>query len=351
MASAPREGFVKQLERTFGRKLDGKHTGRPKQAAGAAAWGQQLVACTPITSPHPITSPNYPASSMAVGDDVPFYRDLVYPKLVSVLGNPKPIQEVRQRILPLAQGHVLEIGLGPGVNFAYYDPGRVSRLYALEPNEAMIRIAEGHPRRAAFDVQFLDLPGERIPLADRTIDTVVSTFTLCTIPGIADAIRGIARVLKPSGRFIFFENSASPDPSVLRWQEWWAPVHHRIFSGLDITRDIPSAIEAGGFGFDRIEAGYLATFPRSWTHCCWGIAIPGKSGTGYGFPDVHGTRKFKHRITEPQIRTAVASGGLRDFEAVPWSLGQRGLGSLSADELFECLFLGYQRRHLVAWPF
>ncbi len=85
---------------------------------------------------------------------MPFYQDKVYPKLVSVLGNPKSIQEVRRRILPLAQGNVLEIGFGPGVNFAYYDPGRVSRLYALEPNEAMIRIAERHPRRAAFDVQF-----------------------------------------------------------------------------------------------------------------------------------------------------------------------------------------------------
>jgi hypothetical protein len=90
---------------------------------------------------------------------VRFHRDHVYPKLVSVLGNPKPIQEVRRRILPLAQGDVLEIGFGTGVNFAYYDPGRVSRLYALEPNEAMIRIAERHPFRGAFDVRFLDLLG------------------------------------------------------------------------------------------------------------------------------------------------------------------------------------------------
>lgn len=203
---------------------------------------------------------------------VPFYEDNVYPKLVTVLGNPKPIQEVRRRILPLAQGNVLEIGFGPGMNFTYYDPRRVNRLYALEPNEAMIRIAQRHPRRAAFDVHFLDLPGERLHLADGTIDTVVSTFTLCTIPSVPDAIRGIARVLKPNGTFIFFENSASPDPSVRRWQERWAPVHHRVFAGLDLTRDIPSAIEAGGFHFESIECGYLAEFPKSWTYCCWGIA-------------------------------------------------------------------------------
>jgi ubiquinone/menaquinone biosynthesis C-methylase UbiE len=203
---------------------------------------------------------------------VPFYRDKVYPKLVSLLGNPKPIQEVRRRILPLAQGNVLEIGLGPGVNFAYYDPGRVRRLYCIEPNEGMIRIAERHPRRAAFDVLFLELPGERILLPDGTVDTVVSTFTLCTIPGVADAMCGIARVLRPNGRFIFLENTASPDPSVRRWQQRWAPVHHRVFAGLDLTRDIPSAIEACGFHFERIESGYLAEFPKSWTYCCWGIA-------------------------------------------------------------------------------
>ena len=203
---------------------------------------------------------------------MPFYRDHVYPKLVSVLGNPKPIQGVRRRILPLAQGNVLEIGFGPGVNLAYYDPGRVSRLYALEPNEAMIRIAERHPLRAAFDVQFLELPGERIPLGDGTVDTVVSTFTLCTIAGVADAIRSVARVLRPGGKLIFIENNVSPDPSVRRWQKWWAPVHHRLFAGLDMTRDIPSAIQAGGFHFEHIETGYLAEYPKSWTYCCWGAA-------------------------------------------------------------------------------
>ncbi len=201
-----------------------------------------------------------------------FHRDHVYPKLVSVLGNPKPIQEVRRRILPLAQGDVLEIGFGTGVNFAYYDPGRVSRLYALEPNEAMIRIAERHPFRGAFDVQFLDLLGEQIPLEEATVDTVVSTFTLCTIAAVADALRGIAHVLRPGGRLIFFENTASPDPSVRRWQRWWAPFHHRLFAGLDLTRDIPSSIKAGGFHFEQIETGYLARFPKAWTCCCWGVA-------------------------------------------------------------------------------
>jgi ubiquinone/menaquinone biosynthesis C-methylase UbiE len=121
-----------------------------------------------------------------------------------MLGNPKPIREVRQRILPLAEGRVLEIGVGPGVNFVHYDPAKVSKVYALEPNPGMIRMAEQQRRRTELDVEFLDLPGERIPLGDGSVDTVVSTFTLCTIPGVVEAIRGIRRVLRPGGKFIFF---------------------------------------------------------------------------------------------------------------------------------------------------
>src|SRR5262249_16216643 len=105
-----------------------------------------------------------------------FYRDHVYPHLVSMLGNPKPIREVRQRIVPLAQGIVLEIGVGPGVNFRHYDPARVSKLYALEPNPGMVRLAETHRRRTKLNVELLDLPGERIPLEAGSVDTVVSTF-------------------------------------------------------------------------------------------------------------------------------------------------------------------------------
>src|SRR5437867_6919382 len=122
-----------------------------------------------------------------------FYRDHIYPHPVSMLGDPKPIREVRQRIVPLAQGKVLEIGVGPGVNFVYYDPARVSKVYALEPNPGMIRLAERQRRRTKLDVEFLDVVGERIPLGAGMVDTVVSTFTLCTIPGVVEAIRGIGR--------------------------------------------------------------------------------------------------------------------------------------------------------------
>lgn len=205
---------------------------------------------------------------------MPFYRDHIYPHLVNALGDPKPIQQVRQRIIPLAQGEVLEIGVGPGVNFVHYDRKRVSRIYALEPNPGMIRLAEQHQRRTDLKIEFLDLPGERIPLTDHSVDTVVSTFTLCTIPGVVEAIRAVRRVLKPGGKLIFFEHGLAPDHRIQRWQQWTEPIPHFLFEGDHITRDIPSLIASGGFQIVEMETGYLAPFPKSWSYCFWGTATP-----------------------------------------------------------------------------
>jgi ubiquinone/menaquinone biosynthesis C-methylase UbiE len=191
-----------------------------------------------------------------------------------MLGNPKPIEEIRQRMLPLAEGNVLEIGVGPGVNFVHYDPARVGRVYALEPNPGMLRRAEKQRRKTRLAIEFLDLPGERIPLADASVDTVVSTFTLCTIPDVVEAIRGIGRVLKPDGKLIFFEHGLSPDPRVRRWQERSEPLFRWVFEGCHVTRHIPSLIAKAGFNIEQMAAGYLAPFPKSATYCWWGVAVP-----------------------------------------------------------------------------
>jgi len=204
---------------------------------------------------------------------MPLYRDYIYPFLVDRLGDPPPIQNVRQHIISLAQGKVLEIGVGSGANFIHYNPARVSKLYALEPNPGMIRLAERQRHRTKLNVEFLDLPGERIPLEDNAVDTVVSTFTLCTVPGIVETIRGLRRVLKPDGKLIFFELALSPDPAVQRWQKRVEPIHYWLFQGLYLTRDIPSLIKQGGFQIEQMEMGYLVQFPKSLSHCWWGTAI------------------------------------------------------------------------------
>jgi SAM-dependent methyltransferase len=205
---------------------------------------------------------------------MPFYRDYVYPHLVDILGDPPPIRKIREQIIPLANGKVLEIGAGSGANFVHYSPTSVNKLYALEPNLGMIRLAQKQLHRTRLNIEFLDLPGERLPLDDNTIDTVVSTFTLCTIPGIVEAIQGIARVLKPEGRLIFFELGLSPDPIVQHWQKRLEPIHRWLFQGLYLTRDIPALLMEGGFQIQQMETEYLAQFPKSLSHCWWGIAVP-----------------------------------------------------------------------------
>ncbi len=203
---------------------------------------------------------------------MPFYRDRVYPHLVSRLGDPAPIRAMRRRIIPSAEGEVLEIGVGAGANFTHYDPAKVRKLYALEPNLGMLRLAERQRRRTKLDVAFLDVPGERIPLEDSSIDSVVSTFTLCTISDVVGAIRELGRVVRPGGKLIFLELQRSPDPDIRRWQQWWEPMQHRIYTGLFLTRDIPALLTEGGFQIERLSTGYLAAFPKAWTHCCWGTA-------------------------------------------------------------------------------
>ena len=206
------------------------------------------------------------------GTAMQFYKKHVYTRIVSLLGDPKPIREVRERLIPLAHGEVLEIGVGPGTNFVHYDPARVSKLYALEPNPEMIRLAERQRRRTGLNVEYLGLPDESIPLGEGTVDAIVSTFTLCTVPGVAEVIQGLRRVMKPGGTLVFFEQGLSPDPRVRRWQERWEPVLRRVFAGIRLTRDIPSLITKGSFRIEQMQAAYLASFPKSWTYCCWGLA-------------------------------------------------------------------------------
>jgi ubiquinone/menaquinone biosynthesis C-methylase UbiE len=203
-----------------------------------------------------------------------FYRNRIYPHIVTMLANPKHIEKIRRQMIPLARGTVLEVGVGPGVNFQYYDPAEVKKVYALEPNPGMVTRAGTQARRTRLNVEFLDLPGERIPLADRSVDTVVSTFSLCTIPGVAEAIRGIERILLPGGQFVFFEHGLSPDISVRRWQERTEPLFKLAFEGCHVTRDIPALIQEGGFRIERMEKGYLAGFPKCGSYYFWGVARP-----------------------------------------------------------------------------
>lgn len=199
------------------------------------------------------------------------YDRFVLPRLIHLACGMKPIARQRRKVVPQAQGRVLEIGIGSGLNLPYYDPGKVERLWALEPSADIRRMAERKARDVAFPVAFIDRPAERIPLEDQSLDTVVTTFTLCTIPDAAAALGEMRRVLKPSGRLLFAEHGRAPDERVRRWQDRLTPLWKRIGGGCHLNRDIPAMIETAGFRLSSLETAYLPG-PRPLTFNFWGAA-------------------------------------------------------------------------------
>ena len=167
------------------------------------------------------------------------------------------IAERRSSIVPRAEGVVLDVAIGSGHNLALYDPARVTRVIGLEPSEAMRRLAGPRARGLPFPVEFLDAPAERIPLDDRSVDTVVLTYTLCSVTDPAVALREMMRVLRPGGQLLFCEHGAAPDPAVRRWQDRLTPVWTRFAGGCHLNRDVPSLVRAAGFEPTDLDAGYM----------------------------------------------------------------------------------------------
>jgi SAM-dependent methyltransferase len=167
----------------------------------------------------------------------------------------KPVQRQRQKVVPLAEGRVLEIGIGSGLNLPYYDPKKVERVIGLDPAEEMLAYAKRRSETLPFTVECLALEGERIPLERQDVDTVLVTYTLCTIPDAVSALIGMGRVLKHGGRLLFCEHGRAPDEAVRRWQRRLNPLWNWIGGGCNLDRDIPALIEAAGFRISWAQIG------------------------------------------------------------------------------------------------
>ncbi|MBI2221716.1 MAG: class I SAM-dependent methyltransferase [Acidobacteria bacterium] len=144
------------------------------------------------------------------------YSRYILPRVVHFTCGLKPNTRQREKVVPRARGRVLEIGIGSGLNFPFYDPTRVAKVWGLDPSPEMTRMAEQAARSLRFEVEFIGLPGDEIPLEDKSVDTVLVTYTLCTIPDTTPALRQMSRVLRPGGELIFCEHGAAPDASVRR---------------------------------------------------------------------------------------------------------------------------------------
>jgi SAM-dependent methyltransferase len=202
-----------------------------------------------------------------------FYERHILPHLINGACGARPIREQRARVVPRARGVVLEIGIGTGLNLPYYDPRVVERLVGLDPSEHSWKLAARRSRELSFPVEFIGLPGERIPLADASVDSIVMTYSLCTIPDPQAALAGMARVLRPDGELLFCEHGLAPDPAVQRWQHRLNPFWRRIAGGCELDRDIPGLLETAGFRLRERASMYLPGTPRFAGFNTWGAAV------------------------------------------------------------------------------
>ena len=200
------------------------------------------------------------------------YDRYVLPRVTNLLCSSNPNMKQREKVVPLAEGDVLEIGMGTGLNLPYYDAGKVRKLWALEPSEGMRKLAHEKLAGSKLEVEVLDRPGEEIPLDANSVDTVLVTYTLCTIPDARLALRGMQRVLRPGGKLLFCEHGLAPDASVRRWQDRINPIWRKISGGCNVNRDIPGLLESSGFYIIVDERMYIPG-ARILSYNYWGSAV------------------------------------------------------------------------------
>ena len=199
------------------------------------------------------------------------YSKYVLPRVVHLACSARPKMRQREKLVPLASGRVLEVGMGSGLNLSFYDARRVTKVWGLEPSPEMSKMASAAVEAVAFDVEFVSAGGEQIPLDSESFDTVLMTFTLCTIPDAERALREIARVLKQGGQLLFCEHGAAPDAGIRRWQNRIDPLWRRLAGGCHLNRDIPGLIRRGGFEITRMDTMYIPGWrPASFNY--WGAA-------------------------------------------------------------------------------
>ena len=200
-----------------------------------------------------------------------FYQRHVLPRLIDLAMKNDDASRLRQAWIPRARGEVLEVGIGSGRNLPFYSSD-VRRLYGVDPSLELQRLARRRTAGRLLNVEFLTQTAEEpVELGDKSIDTVVVTWTLCSIPNVSKALREMKRVLKPGGSLIFVEHGRAPDPAVAAWQERLTPVWKRIGGGCHLNRPIDGLIREAGFEIVELKTGYLPG-PRPMTFTYQGIA-------------------------------------------------------------------------------
>lgn len=201
------------------------------------------------------------------------YDRFVLPRFLKCACASPPVMKQRAKVVPRAEGRVLELGIGMGLNLALYDADRVESVTGVDPAAELRAIAEAAPRDPRLSVRVENGTAESLPFEAGAFDCVVCTFTLCSVHTPSAALAEARRVLKPGGRFLYCEHGLAPDPGVAKWQRRIEPVWKALAGGCHLTRPVTAAVAAAGFRLDRHDSMYLPGAPRfaGWSE--WGEAL------------------------------------------------------------------------------
>ena len=200
------------------------------------------------------------------------YENYVLPKMLDCCCSTKPISYQRKKIVPEASGTILEIGIGSGLNIPYYKKSKINKVIGLEPSEQLCKMAKKTADDNNFSIDFLVNGAEEIELPSDSIDTILLTYTLCSIPEPYRALKEIMRVMKSDGRILFCEHGIAPDEVVQKWQNRINPLWGKLFGGCNINRDIPNILKNGGFKINSLDKMYLPSTPKIVGYNYWGEA-------------------------------------------------------------------------------
>lgn len=203
-----------------------------------------------------------------------FYTNHLMPRLLDWVCGMKAFDKLRKKTVPLAVGKVLEVGLGTGQNVEHYHPGQVDHVQAIDPAEELFELARQRIERQAIEIVYTPASAEKLPFEDAAFDTVLITFTLCTIPDVEKALSEMRRVLKPNGSLIFCEHGSAPEAGVRRWQDRLTPLWKKVAGGCHLNRPITELIQNAGFEISELDTGYHLDGPKPFTYIFRGVARP-----------------------------------------------------------------------------
>lgn len=201
-----------------------------------------------------------------------WYEETVLPKMIGCACADPKIAALRQQVVPLAEGRVFEIGCGGGLNQPFYDAGKVTAYAGIDPNGALLGKARAAARARGWQADIREGKGEAIPFADESFDTVVCTYTLCSVDDQARVLSELQRILAPGGRLLFLEHGRSPDPGPAKWQRRIEPLWKNLMGNCHLTRRVSEAVGESGFALQRTEHKYMEKMPKWAGFMEWGMA-------------------------------------------------------------------------------